>query len=587
MTILRTDKIAGLDSVNAITGSVNFPNDGATGTGDYLRVDKKDNSDYNLSTNDFTIEFWFNSRNVGSTLHPLTFAAPSVSASSDVGFYLRFNGGVINAYCFQSTNTIGGVSTGSVSMNTWYHVAYVRNGSTFTIYLDGTAANSASSTAAVNYNAGWNLNIGSAYTNTYHYNGYLSNVRIVNGKALYTSNFTTPTRQLEVTPETVLLCCHSSQDPTQEATGKTLTAIRTISSSGPLLSTFTPDVGKDYARFGTVLEGNVEFSSLNYMTLPRGTTTEAFVNFGGASAANARGVNGGGYTGSAYVNTIEYITISTTGNASDFGDLVAGTMSMAPMASPTRGVWAGGYQSGGDVNTIQYITIATTGNAQDFGDQSSRRQNGAGFSNSIRGCFSGSTYSTDNNSNAIDYITIASMGNAANFGDTTLGRGSMGGCASETRGIFAGGGTSGPVVSSNIIEYVTIATTSNSTDFGDLTDASKLVANASCGSSTRGLFANIGTSGFTNVIDYITIATTGNAADFGDLTQARIGSAGLSSKVRGCFIQGRSPASSPYTYHNIIDYVTIASAGNATDFGDSGYSVWKSSGFSNGHGGLG
>ena len=43
MTILRTDKIAGLESVNAITGSVNFPNDGATGTGDYLRVDGKDN----------------------------------------------------------------------------------------------------------------------------------------------------------------------------------------------------------------------------------------------------------------------------------------------------------------------------------------------------------------------------------------------------------------------------------------------------------------------------------------------------------------------------------------------------------------
>ena len=338
---------------------------------------------------------------------------------------------------------------------------------------------------------------------------------------------------------------------------------------------------------GTVFEGDITFDSLNNMTLPKGTTTERFWNIAGVPAASARGVNGGGYTGSAYVNTIEYITISTTGNASDFGDLVAGTMSMAPMASPTRGVWAGGYQSGGDVNTIQYITIATTGNAQDFGDQSSRRQNGAGFSNSIRGCFSGSTYSTDNNSNAIDYITIASMGNAANFGDTTLGRGAMGGCASETRGIFAGGGTSGPVASSNIIEYVTIATTSNSTDFGDLTDASKFVANASCGSSTRGLFANIGTSGLTNVIDYITIATTGNAADFGDLTQARMGSGGLSSKIRGCFIQGRTPGSSPYTYHNTIDYVTIASAGNATDFGDSGYTVWKSSGFSNGHGGLG
>ena len=50
---------------------------------------------------------------------------------------------------------------------------------------------------------------------------------------------------------------------------------------------------------------------------------------------------------------------------------------------------------------------------------------------------------------------------------------------------------------------------------------------------------------------------------------------------------GRAPGSSPYTYYNTIDYVTIASAGNATDFGDTGYTVWKASGFSNGHGGLG
>ena len=55
MGILRTDRVAGLGGANAITGSVNFTNDGATSTGDYLRVDRKDNSDFNLSTNDFTI----------------------------------------------------------------------------------------------------------------------------------------------------------------------------------------------------------------------------------------------------------------------------------------------------------------------------------------------------------------------------------------------------------------------------------------------------------------------------------------------------------------------------------------------------
>ena len=224
MGVLRSDRVSGLGGANAINGSVNFPNDGAVGTGNYLRVDGKDNSDFNLSTNDFTMEFWFNSRNVGSTLFPFAFAAPSVSASSDAGFYIRFNGGVVNAQCFEGNNTIGACSTGSVSVDTWYHVAYVRSGSTFTIYLDGTSAATASSAEAVNFDAGWNFNIGSAYTNTYHYNGYLSNLRIVNGTALYTSNFTVPNR-LEVVENTVLLCCQSPGNVLQEASGKTLQTI--------------------------------------------------------------------------------------------------------------------------------------------------------------------------------------------------------------------------------------------------------------------------------------------------------------------------------------------------------------------------
>ena len=98
MGLLRADRITGLGGANAITGSVNFTNDGATSTGDYLRVDRKDNSDFNLSTNDFTIEFWMYSRNVGASLHLVTFAASTVSASSDAGFYVRQVGGVDQGY---------------------------------------------------------------------------------------------------------------------------------------------------------------------------------------------------------------------------------------------------------------------------------------------------------------------------------------------------------------------------------------------------------------------------------------------------------------------------------------------------------
>ena len=72
-----------------------------------------------------------------------------------------------------------------------------------------------------------------------------------------------------------------------------------------------------------------------------------------------------------------------------------------------------------------------------------------------------------------------------------------------------------------------------------------------------------------NVIDYITIATLGNASDFGDLTQARQAVSGASSQTRGVVAGGSVYGSPSYTFNiNTIDYVTIASTGDATDFGD-------------------
>ena len=82
---------------------------------------------------------------------------------------------------------------------------------------------------------------------------------------------------------------------------------------------------------------------------------------------------------------------------------------------------------------------------------------------------------------------------------------------------------------------------------------------------TRGLTAGGDTGSSSNVIDYVDIATTGNAVDFGDLTAARaslcVGS--VASTTRGLFVGGYTN-----TTTNIIDYVTILTTGNATDFGD-------------------
>ena len=120
-------------------------------------------------------------------------------------------------------------------------------------------------------------------------------------------------------------------------------------------------------------------------------------------------------------------------------------------------------------------------------------------------------------------------------------------------------------------------------DFGDMTNGSS-GCNFSCSNATRGLIGGGANSASSiNSIDFITIATTGNATDFGSLTiERRNGLGGASSSTRGVFAGGYNP-----TYVTTIDYVLIASSGNALDFGDISSFIRAGAGLSDSHGGLG
>jgi len=91
----------------------------------------------------------------------------------------------------------------------------------------------------------------------------------------------------------------------------------------------------------------------------------------------------GAIDGAVSDNTIEYITIASTGNSTDFGDLTITKTTRAAASSSTLGVWAGG-QSAYD-NTIDYVTISTTGNALDWGDLTSPRGSVSGGASSVHG----------------------------------------------------------------------------------------------------------------------------------------------------------------------------------------------------------
>ena len=170
----------------------------------------------------------------------------------------------------------------------------------------------------------------------------------------------------------------------------------------------------------------------------------------------ARGTYGGGANPSV-VNTIDYITISTAGNATDFGDMLEPNYAgnIGTVASRTRGITFGGPTTGGFGKRIEYITFSSTGNAISFGDfDADPSEFPAGASNQTRGIQAGGT-----TTKAIQYITIASTGAGKDFGDLSRANRRIAGCSSSTRGLFGGGQVPTPTSRDNAIDYITIAST--------------------------------------------------------------------------------------------------------------------------------
>jgi len=282
-----------------------------------------------------------------------------------------------------------------------------------------------------------------------------------------------------------------------------------------------------------------------------------------------RGVWAGGYNpSSGSEDTMEYVTITTTGNATDFGNLsrVAYTQGGNGVSNGSRGVFGGITNNFGVANEIEYITFANTGNSTDFGDLTVARDATAGMSSGVRGVFAGGTGQSQSEFfNVMDYITIASTGNATDFGDLSVGRQFNGGVSNGTRGAVGGGETNSGY--SDVIDYITIASAGNATDFGNLTVGRRTVTSAT--SETRGIWAggDRGSSAIKNEIDYVTISSTGNASDFGNLLAATHHLSGTSSTTRAVIAGGKT-GSAEGTIQNVIQYIEMASTGNASDFGD-------------------
>ena len=276
---------------------------------------------------------------------------------------------------------------------------------------------------------------------------------------------------------------------------------------------------------------------------------------------------------SATSTAIDFVNIASDGNASDFGDHSQDQGNTQVAGSNTRAIFRIEYiSSAGD--TIEFCAIHTKGNTTDFGDVSVARYSGtAVLSNQTRAVFAGGYFADDSGySNVMDYVTIATTGDAADFGNLSVARDSLGSLSSTTRGVFSMGRTSSGDFATNVMDAITIGSTGNASDFGDLSVVRTNTDGAS--SNTRGLFmggyntSQSSTSSRYNTIDYITIASTGNASDFGDLSSQGTGG-GTSNGTKAVFnfgVEHGFTGDSADT--NTIDKVTIASTGNATDFGN-------------------
>ena len=190
-----------------MTGAVSFD-----GTDDYLEI--PDSDDWDLGET-WTIEAWVYFESLDNY--------DTVVAHGQNGWYLSgVSGGKMQFYDFDGGDMIESANS-SVSNTTWTHVALVNNSGTAQWYVNGTASGSTASINASNHSA--TLQIGSQ-GGAWDCDGKVSNLRIVKGRAVYTSSFTAPQHNLEWTTETKLLCCRSATDITASGPSRTVTAVK-------------------------------------------------------------------------------------------------------------------------------------------------------------------------------------------------------------------------------------------------------------------------------------------------------------------------------------------------------------------------
>jgi hypothetical protein len=183
--------VGSLDEVSlnsALSGSILF-----NGTTQYLATPST--SALNFGTGDYTVEGWFYWTSVPGN------ARPFIDGQTTGSFQFYWDGGtyLANRLTISNRSTNQLRATLIPAAHTWYHIAAVRNAGTVSLYVNGVSVGSAAD--STNYATTAIYNIGGDVGNagTWYFPGYISNLRVVKGVAVYTGAFTPPTQPLQKT----------------------------------------------------------------------------------------------------------------------------------------------------------------------------------------------------------------------------------------------------------------------------------------------------------------------------------------------------------------------------------------------------
>ena len=212
------------------------------GTNQYLSI--PNNTAFQLGTGDFTAECWTYATSMPQSFARLLSVAGTYSGAN-VGLEINISTSTapVNSieFCINGNNTTYfRISTNSaISINTWYHVAVTRLSGTIYCFLNGVLQTSSTSGASTNINGSGGATIAAAIGGGGYWPGYVSNVRILKGTALYTASFTAPTTPLTAISGTSLLTCNAPTIVDGSTNNFTITNNNsaTVSATTPFTST--------------------------------------------------------------------------------------------------------------------------------------------------------------------------------------------------------------------------------------------------------------------------------------------------------------------------------------------------------------